>query len=490
MASLDRLVSWIHKEHCKFRLSDNVVKDIEDMVVNLVRVLLPELLRHYPGCRYSVAEVIDAGSYFEQTKIELPNEFDFMLVVEQLSSEEAITVMKGCREGYARVGVINPELWDRATADDGPERRFELALLQFNMYVRETLKLALTEPLTGRFGQLSMKDITVRGKPYKAFSHVQTLTLIWNSFTPGKPGHSRKTPSTNMQVLYQRENSQEGLEICVDLMSCCYLPLSAFGNILPEKSLENQFLKKNGCHIVLKSCESGGCKENDRQCRLISYTKTEQECMKKINVRWKVVYKVLKWMFHYTGVLEVDTYKVKTAVLYCSSNSGPDSVISLDDGLLKVLEVLRNSAYSQKLPGYFNSSLNIWTVSPCYQYLVKYEMIFLLKVFNQIRSMATEDDHAGLRQNIKIVNLWLNRFCSHTAEISQMTRGRSSRLQAFNGQGNVFLEIMKGMEPALKSHNSLAWIPFQMKCYVLLDVFKVLTSIFFEKIANLWHPRL
>ena len=149
MTSLDKLVSWIHDNHCKFRLSDDVVQDIEEMIVTLIRVLLPELLKQYPGCRYSVAEVINAGSYFEKTKIELPNEFDFMLVVEQLSSERAITVSKGCRDGYARLQVIDSELWDRTTDDDSLERIFELALLQFNMYVRETLKLVLSEPLIG-----------------------------------------------------------------------------------------------------------------------------------------------------------------------------------------------------------------------------------------------------------------------------------------------------------------------------------------------------
>ena len=488
MSSLDQLVSWIHDRHCKFRLSDDVVLDIEELVVDLVNVQLPELIKHYPGCRYSVAEVINAGSYFEKTKIKLPNEFDFMLVVEQLSSEQAITIMKGCRDGYARVRVIDSELWDRTKEDDSPERLFELALLQFNMYVRETLKLALSEPLVGRFGELSMKDVVARGKPYKSFSHVQTLTMVWNSFTPTKPGHSWTRSSQDVDILPHFENSEDGLEICIDLMSCCHIPLPAFGNILPEISLDNQLLMKNGCHIVLKSCESEKCIENDRECRLISYTKTEQECMRKINVRWKIIYKVLKWLFGYTDVLEIDTYKLKTAVLYCSFNAKPGDTITLDDGLIEVLEILRTSSCSQNLPGYFNPTLNIWSVSPCYHYLLKFEMIFLLKVFSNIQNIRTpKDENVALRQNIQIVNLWLSSFCSHSIEMSEMIGGMSSELFSFNWQGNIFLEILKEMEPTLKGHKTLAWIPFQMKCHVLLDVFTIILKLFIEKIANLFR---
>lgn len=151
MSSLDRLVRRIHDEYCCFRLPDEKVKDIEDMVVSLVKYKLPVLLQHHSRYRYSIAEVVDAGSYFEQTKIELPNEFDFMLVVEQLSRENSIFISQGCKPGHAHVAVQEPELWDTARSDDSPEHQFEIALLQFNMHVRETLKLLLSEPLKGRF---------------------------------------------------------------------------------------------------------------------------------------------------------------------------------------------------------------------------------------------------------------------------------------------------------------------------------------------------
>ena len=73
MSSLDQLMSWIHDKHCKFRLSDDVVQDIEQLVVNLVSVLLPELLKHYPGCRYSVAEVISSSSSSRRRKRKTKN---------------------------------------------------------------------------------------------------------------------------------------------------------------------------------------------------------------------------------------------------------------------------------------------------------------------------------------------------------------------------------------------------------------------------------
>lgn len=146
MSSLDRLVRRIHDECCCFRLPDDKVKDIEDMVVSLVKFKLPVMLQRHSRCRYSIAEVVNAGSYFEQTKIELPNEFDFMLVVEQLSREDSIFISQGCKPGHARVAVQEPELWDTARSEDSPEHQFEIALLQFNMHVRETLNCCYRNP--------------------------------------------------------------------------------------------------------------------------------------------------------------------------------------------------------------------------------------------------------------------------------------------------------------------------------------------------------
>lgn len=478
MPLLDRVVRRIHDEHCRFRLSDDEVKDIEDMVLHLVKDLLPGRLLNDSGGRYSIAEVIEAGSYFEQTKIQLPNEFDFMLAVDQLSGEESIFLSQGCKPGYAHVRVTEPQIWDTTSCDDDPERRFEIALLQFNMYVRESLKLLLLEPLRGRFGQLEIKEIVVRGKPFKAFSHVQTLTLLYSEL------RCTDTVEPGTTLLYERLSTEQktDIEVCVDLMSCCHLPLSAFKNILPEKCFENEALAANGCHVVLKSCESNSCVESQGKCRLISYTRTEQGCMKRLDVSWKVAYRMLKWLFQYTGVLEVDTYKIKTAVLHCSSARGQGEAVPVGEGLIAILRVLRKSAFSDNLPGYFNPSLNVWSVRPCYHYLVKYEMIFLLKLFTNIQKCRDEGQNVDVY--LDVINAWIYSFCSHAVEISKMAKTSTSRLEQFNWQGNAFLDILKDVEPALKNNVIFSWIPFQLKCHVLCDVFKVLSLVFMDKIVS------
>lgn len=107
-------------------------------------------------------------------------------------------------------------------------------------------------------------------------------------------------------------------------------------------------------------------------------------------------------------------------------------------------------------------------------------MIFLLKLFNNIRR-DPNGQFTDVSRNLEVVHLWIHSFCSHAAEISRMNDGRLSPMERFNGQGNKFLDIMRDMEPTLKTHSALAWIPFQMKCYVLFDVFKVLFPLFVQK---------
>lgn len=61
---------------------------------------------------------------------------------------------------------------------------------------------------------------------------------------------------------------------------------------------------------------------------------------------WKVVYWMLKWFFWYMEVLEVDMYKIKIVVFYCSFKQCGFGYLVVGEVLIQILQVFKDSVYS------------------------------------------------------------------------------------------------------------------------------------------------
>ena len=451
--------------YCVFQIPKEEVDEIERFVMKIAKDFLPKTIqtiaaRH--NHRFSVKEVISAGSYFEQTKIKLPNEFDFMVVVKELSSPTMLSVQRGCKPGYAKVQMKERSKWYNAN-DWSPEKELQTTILGFNAYVRQAVSLAPV--CKGRYGTLTFKSVEVRGKPYSVFSHVQTANFTWK----------RKN---NEEFLYTRDGREEsgnedGFTVCVDMMTCCHLPLSIFRDILSPSARINLSLIKHGCHVVLKPCNTSTCMENDSECRLISYTKSEVEKMHNLDENWKIVYRVAKWLFAITEYVGIDSYKLKTTVLHLSAERGH---IELGNGFILLLKSLLKSASTHKLNSHFNESLNVWSIPQCYSYFTKWQILLLLKIFKCLASLSRNEYNKGMFS--EILEQWFVHSCKHSVEINNIRRNIFDEFsqEAFNVQGNSFLEIVDDMTPVLNRNKTLKWVPFQMKMLVLADVLKFLLS--------------
>lgn len=539
--SLERFIEELHANECAFRLPAEHVQDLEDVVTVVIKLFLPKALEMIPDCyeRFTVQEICNAGSYFEKTKIKAPDEYDFMVVVKELSEPGAIKVEKGCKNGYARINVIDHEKWGYKAPFQTSAKTFETAILQFNFYVRQAFQLSSQlSPFKGYFGELRFKNILSRGKQYKEFSYVQTAYFQWTYNTSPKkirpdsefdddalPQHpsyhevdvlptafqvdeSESVFQDKVEIIYSRldrlsdmetvnedlsfdedalpEDDIETLDLDIDLMTCCHVPLQNLTDILPPESLTNPVLLTNGCHIVLKPCGSSKCIEVGTPCRLISYTKSEQELMRNLPANWKVVYKVFKWIFGYTEMLGIDSYKLKTAVLHLSYGQdklADGSVKSLDRCMISMWRFLKQCSCKGHMPSFFNPTLNVWNISPYYYYLVKWEVDFLYKIFDGInKTPLTDYDYDTYR---KIMEEWIIQFSRNNNDLKLLERKIDhSDFPDFCDQGNAFVDIITGMTPILKKHKRFRYIAFQMKYRVLLAVVKMISLEIFKKV---WH---
>ena len=542
--SLDRFINDLHAKECAFKLPAEYVQDLEETITEVIKSFLPKALEMIPG-RFTVQEIANAGSHFERTKIKEPNEYDFMVVIKELSQTGAIILEKGCKNGYVRVKVTDQNKWDFAYPSQTPNMSFETTFLQFNLYIRQALQLTTQiSPFKGYTGQLRFKNILSRGKQYKEFSYVQTAYFRWeynmpisenpsNIYCPEEE-HDTQTVEINSnkdqtelqkqmsdiahepklriasttedcEVIYDRskfisiksqhndsnfvtgdtflEANLETLDVDVDLMTCCHVPLHEFAVILPDETLENPLLLKNGCHIVLKPCGNPKCILESRECRLISYTKSEQELMCNLSKNWKVVF---KWIFGFTEILGVDSYKLKTAVLHISKTQtapGERMNTTSDIYMLSMWRYLKMCSSRQHMPSYFNHTLNVWNIAPYFSYLINWEIKLLCKIFERIdETPLSEYDYETFRD---ILEEWIVQFSKNNTPLKYLEATISrSDFSDFCVQGNVFVGIVRGMEPVLRKHKRFRNIGLHMKCHVMLAVIKVLCC---ELLGRLWR---
>ncbi|CAC5418118.1 unnamed protein product [Mytilus coruscus] len=444
MSNLDTYIQNLHDQQCIFQIPKNEVKEIERFIIHIVKDFIPTTIKAL-NPNFTVLEVVNAGSYFEHTKVKNPDEFDFMVVLRELSTPVSVQIQKGCMPGYANVKLRQKGRWHSSWVEYTQEKEFEISILSFNAFLREAVSLVPVQK--GRYGTLICQDVTVRGKPYSEFSHVQTANLIWK----------RKQCSAGEEIAYQRfgitkKTDNENVKICVDMMTCCHFPVEMFSEILPTSSLSNPSLIKHGCHIVLKPCNTSSCNEKETPCRLISYTKSEIEKMANLDENWKVIYKCTKLLFSYVEYSGIDSYKLKSTVLHLSAKHGH---IELGRGLILVLKSLQISSSKGFLSCYFNSTLNIWSISLAYRYITKWQIILLFKIFRVFEKIPAGESQQLLLS--KMINQWIICTCRHSIEVSQIRSNTfdENSLATFNVQGNIFLEIVNEMEPIVKAQKPL-----------------------------------
>ena len=469
--ALTKFVKYINGNECRFQLDLDDVKDLEDAVTFVLKRDLPETFNNLPECigKYSIDEIINAGSYFEQTKIKRPDEFDFMVVFQELSNPRSLMISKGCRKGYVNVKTAGQIDWGTTYSYQTPEQTFEIAMLGFNACLRKVLELTKDDVIyEGRRGCLIFQKIVARGKPYKTFSHVQTAYFKWHKIRAHEQtvGCNKTGDFAISGKTLQLE--EEGMDIDVDLMTCCHVDLHILEDFLDIRPALLPLLASHGCHIVLKSCDSDACIENGTECRLVSYTKLEQQQMRDLHVSWKTVYRVIKWIFQYSEHLGIDTYKLKTAVLHLSQKR---TTTELDHGIVELIQYLNVCAKNRSMAGFFNPAINVWNISICFEKYAKWELLALDQILQTMK--ATPENEYNAKEFSEVLNLWMIEFNTlpNVLPLHYLEKSISpSKWQLFCDQGNTFEDIVKKVSIPLSKYQRYRWLAFRLKMHLLSDV--------------------
>lgn len=81
----ERILQYVHESRCKFRVEADrtSTNEIESGIRFLINDIVKRIEKTAP--EFKILDIIPTGSSYEGTKNEAPNEFDFMLILKELS---------------------------------------------------------------------------------------------------------------------------------------------------------------------------------------------------------------------------------------------------------------------------------------------------------------------------------------------------------------------------------------------------------------------
>ena len=340
-----------YKTRCKFEEGREEVTHIGDNIQIIVQALLRELGDTNPIFR--ISKIIPTGSFYENTKVGSPDEFDFMVVLENLSQTGSIELKQGCTPWYPKVKILkNTSLYNKyipsLNFDKKPNEYLgEPSSLVYDFWKELSSLISRNPPsVKTSFGTIS----TVPSKTQKLqFEYIRSPNVPAPADTP-----------CNGLILMKK------ILIGVDLMLAIEHP--DISSVLSTSGFPQEFrpnLKQNGCHIIAKSCHTPKHFPNP-PCWFISFAACELETMKAIDEKHKEAYKILKCLLigeiNYPGkCMNLSSYLLKTALMFhvrgenkCINPRHYSSCI--DD----ILGYLKKGFYNIDMPCFFARDLNTW----------------------------------------------------------------------------------------------------------------------------------
>ena len=321
--SLNTFLYWLHEVNLSFRVTSSEVRDVESAVLealsaifNKGQSLKVEAVSEGTAIRssgedpivtygdlFSVEKILPVGSFYEGTKLILPNEFDFNIKI----NVGEIDIHQGCRPGRVQVTFESGRLKSRRNLSELFSKMMDVSLESLT----DAEKKITRE--TGTLHMLSVSGSTGLGVP--------CLKLEWNG-------------------------ANRVFKITVDIMPSIPCTDTFVEEITKDDNFPlafNQLVKDLGCFLVPKRCSCGTCFH-------VSFAQAELHLMQSLDELHRKCYRIAKWLL--CGHI-LESYKVKMAILDHVYNLNCRSQAGIAECVLAVLEALLNNYDDLKMSTFF-----------------------------------------------------------------------------------------------------------------------------------------
>ena len=245
--------------------------------------------------RVQVNEILLVGSAAEETKIILPNEFDFQLVLQRFSQPGSIRLVKDCSNDDRHVHVVVEDN-DLLTQHRDLLKDKHLicghqgSLFTNSIYGLRDICLNAVKKAVRLVYFNENNNLIYNNKPIE--NALGTLTLYHYSC-------DENGPAFNLKCKWRRKCDHEDMDISIDLcfVMCICKPLS---EMIRSEDLECQtyykFAQKCGSVMVMPCKKSDSC--HGGECFRIIFTEAELLLCKKLSDHHKKCYKILKYLLN------------------------------------------------------------------------------------------------------------------------------------------------------------------------------------------------
>ncbi|XP_052067026.1 uncharacterized protein LOC127706433 [Mytilus californianus] len=334
--SVENFVLDLHENKCPFGIRDeNEIEDIESAIKDAIKNICEYLASKDP--QLLMSDLLPTGGYYEETKIENPNEFDYMVVCDIVSLETEFKMTNSC-PGCVTLSPHHRDRWEEFCSGEtfccsptkhlnGPEE-----ITSFNNYFEFVQNCAYEEV------EKCISKTT--GNLYLVGAGWKCLSVSWDSF-------SNET---------LKNNPDFGL-IDVDMMPCIRIPEDKMNEILKEvPPVLHKYVRNDGCHIVPKNCGI----YSEHFCCQLSFTRSELFMIREMSQHHIKCYKILKVIGKTLSALCFDSYAIKTSILHHCYFEGCTENECIHSCILKVLEYLKETSGNKFLPNICLPSKNVW----------------------------------------------------------------------------------------------------------------------------------
>ncbi|XP_064596750.1 cyclic GMP-AMP synthase-like receptor [Liolophura sinensis] len=373
---LNRFLEEIHEEKCVFKVSKEVVNDLKEAVEELVRKLVHKVSFATAYPLFSGSKILSRGSFYEGTKVEEPNEFDFLVELDVLSQPGRVEFRSECPDcpGYTHVLFTDPELKRmNAELESSPKDNF-LRPYTISSYYGRCLEEAYKKLFTGSWNWVQNVRIDKGCGFLRLHEHISSN---WG-------------PNTLLQLVWTTKTLPDD-----DILKCITLTMDITPAIVyrpPECNPEGEGADKH-CHVV--PGRNDYCKHGssvDCCCWRISHSSKETEKMKSLSDVHEKIYKIFKVVCRrkYGRLRSLTSYMLKTAVLHHTDKC--DSKNSIGACTMKILEELLTFAQQEHLPDYFIPEKNVWAENHENKVTTPFPILQkLILEFKSIAGCAVED---------------------------------------------------------------------------------------------------
>ncbi|CAC5392485.1 unnamed protein product [Mytilus coruscus] len=357
--SLGKFLNDVYKKKCNIKqsFSAQVISDIECSVKELLwRILtkartikvkdflnLSDYGVNFGGTfeeLFPISKLIPVGSFYEDTKVGDPFEFDFMLYIEL----DNVEIQNGCSPGLVKIKRPQNVYWTEFLSEsfvevDNKDCVYPSLIAVFNF---------LYEKITNENSPYLSEEERIIDKSSGTLKCLQSgmlhLAFLW---TPEGGG------------------SYDEHVISVDTMPAFVCPEEYIQNSAKNGNFDYKYLelvKEQKCYLIPKPCITASC----TTCFHVTFATSENKLMKDLDELHKNCYIILKHLVapkseFEDNLTDVSSYKLKTCLLqHVYDSSFTCTGKNIEDCTLDILQKLIICYSNMKMPKFFQRDASLF----------------------------------------------------------------------------------------------------------------------------------